>query len=207
MSSRLLDKMIVSLFHTFQNLWPIIQIEDIWFFRWKIEIYFISWTPSVIFSRVAKSSRLLDKMIVSLFHTSQNLWPIIQIEDICFFRWKIEIYFIEWTPSVIFSRVAKSSRLLDKMIVSLFHTFQNLWPIIQIEDIWFFRLLPMVFTRWNKFRSFTENNKYSVYFMLLTLSGRSFIKIQYSSFPLFPVTYPFRIATYYNIMSSAWNVR
>ena len=31
--------------------------------------------------------------------------------------------------------------------------------------------------------------------MLLTLSGRSFIKIQYSSFSLFPVTYPFRIAT------------
>ena len=31
--------------------------------------------------------------------------------------------------------------------------------------------------------------------MLLTLSGRSFIKIQYSSFPLFPVAYPFRIAT------------
>ena len=30
--------------------------------------------------------------------------------------------------------------------------------------------------------------------MLLTLSGRSFIKIQYSSFPLFPVAYPFRIA-------------
>ena len=30
--------------------------------------------------------------------------------------------------------------------------------------------------------------------MLLTLSGRSFIKIQYSSFPLFPVEYPFRIA-------------
>ena len=43
---------------------------------------------------------------------------------------------------------------------------------------------------------FTEKkNKYSVYFMLLTLSGRSFIKIQYSSFPLFPVAYPFRIAT------------
>ena len=34
--------------------------------------------------------------------------------------------------------------------------------------------------------------------MLLTLSGRSFIKIQYSSFPLFPVAYPFRIATNYN---------
>ena len=31
--------------------------------------------------------------------------------------------------------------------------------------------------------------------MLLTLSGRSFIKIEYSSFPLFPVAYPFRIAT------------
>ena len=31
--------------------------------------------------------------------------------------------------------------------------------------------------------------------MLLTLSVRSFIKIQYSSFPLFPVAYSFRIAT------------
>ena len=31
--------------------------------------------------------------------------------------------------------------------------------------------------------------------MLLTLSGRSFIKIQYSSFPLFPVAFPFRIGT------------
>ena len=31
--------------------------------------------------------------------------------------------------------------------------------------------------------------------MLLTLSGRSFIEIQYSSFPLFPVAYPFRITT------------
>ena len=31
--------------------------------------------------------------------------------------------------------------------------------------------------------------------MLSTLSGRSFIEIQYSSFPLFPVAYPFRIAT------------
>ena len=30
--------------------------------------------------------------------------------------------------------------------------------------------------------------------MLLTLSGRCFIKIQYSSFPLFPVVCPFRIA-------------
>ena len=31
--------------------------------------------------------------------------------------------------------------------------------------------------------------------MFLTLSGRSFIKIQYSSFLLFPVANPFRIAT------------
>ena len=31
--------------------------------------------------------------------------------------------------------------------------------------------------------------------MLLTLSERSFIKIQYSCFPLFPVAYLFRIAT------------
>ena len=31
--------------------------------------------------------------------------------------------------------------------------------------------------------------------MLLTLSGRSFIKIQYSTFPLFTVAYVFRIAT------------
>ena len=31
--------------------------------------------------------------------------------------------------------------------------------------------------------------------MLLTLSGRSYIKIQYSFFPLFPVAYPSRIAT------------
>ena len=34
--------------------------------------------------------------------------------------------------------------------------------------------------------------------MLLIHSGRSFIKIQHSSFPLFPVVYPFRIATHYN---------
>ena len=31
--------------------------------------------------------------------------------------------------------------------------------------------------------------------MLFTLSERSFIKIQYSSFPLFPLAYTFRIAT------------
>ena len=49
--------------------------------------------------------------------------------------------------------------------------------------------------------------KYSDYFMLLTLSGRSFIKIQYSSFPSLPVAYPFQKITRYNIMSSARNVR
>ena len=42
--------------------------------------------------------------------------------------------------------------------------------------------------------------------MLLTLSWRSFIKIQYSSFPLFRVAYPFRLATHYNITWSASNV-
>ena len=31
--------------------------------------------------------------------------------------------------------------------------------------------------------------------MLITLSERNFIKIQYGSYPLFPVAYPFRIAT------------
>ena len=31
--------------------------------------------------------------------------------------------------------------------------------------------------------------------MLLTLSEKSSIKLQYNSFPLFPVAYPFRIAT------------
>ena len=99
----------------------------------------------------------------------KKIWTVKYIEDIWGFFWrKIEIYFIEWTPSVLFSRVAQ--------------------PRVKI--------LPMVFTRWNKFRSFTEKKKkYSVYFMLLTLSGRSFTKIQYSSFPLFPVAYPFRIAT------------
>ena len=34
--------------------------------------------------------------------------------------------------------------------------------------------------------------------MLLILSGRSFVEIQNTSFPLFPVAYPFRIATLYN---------
>ena len=45
--------------------------------------------------------------------------------------WKIEIYFIEWAPSVIFSRVAQ--------------------PRVKI--------LPMVFTGLNKFRSFTGKKK------------------------------------------------
>ena len=58
-------------------------------------------------------------------------------KNICFFRWKIEIYFIEWTSSVIFSRVAA--------------TRENI-----TDDV----------TRWNKFRSFTEKIKYSISFML-----------------------------------------
>ena len=33
------------------------------------------------------------------------------------------------------------------------------------------------------------------------------LQLKYSSFPLFPVAYPFRIATHYNITSSARNVR
>ena len=43
--------------------------------------------------------------------------------------------------------------------------------------------------------SFTENKNHSVYFMLLTLFGRSYIKIQYNFFPSFPLAYPFHIAT------------
>ena len=35
--------------------------------------------------------------------------------------------------------------------------------------------------------------------MLLTLFGRSYIKIQYSSFPLFPVAYPSRNALQYYV--------
>ena len=42
--------------------------------------------------------------------------------------------------------------------------------------------------------------------MLLTLFERSFFKIQCSSFPLFPVAYPFRIAMHHNITLSARNV-
>ena len=62
-------------------------------------------------------------MVISAWMT-EDIW-------VFFFRWKIEICFIEWTPSVIFSRVAQ--------------------PRVKI--------LPMVFTRWNKLRSFTEKKK------------------------------------------------
>ena len=41
--------------------------------------------------------------------------------------------------------------------------------------------------------------------MRLTISRRSLIKIEYSSFPLFPFAYPFRIATHHSITSSARN--
>ena len=50
------------------------------------------------------------------------------MEAICFFRWKMKIYFIEWTPSVIFSWVLQPQA----------------------------KIFPMVFTRWNNFRSFTQ---------------------------------------------------
>ena len=107
---------------------------------------FLSWF-------VLSIKSLNEKVILS------KSW-VVHIEDTCFFRWKVEMYFIEWTPLVIFSRVAQ--------------------PRVKI--------LPMVFTRWNEFRSFTEKKspKYSVYFMFLTLSGRSFIKIQYILFRHFP---------------------
>ena len=39
----------------------------------------------------------------------------------------------------------------------------------------------------------------AVYFMLLTLSGRSFIKIKHSSFLLFLVAYPFLVALQYYV--------
>ena len=44
--------------------------------------------------------------------------------------------------------------------------------------------------------------------MLLTLSGRNFIKTQFSSFPLFSVAYPFRIATQlqYNVKRKKFKV-
>ena len=58
-----------------------------------------------------------------------------------------------------------------------------------------------------KLISIFPRKKNSVYFMLLTLSGRSYMEIQYSSFPLFPVAYPSRLATHYNITSSTRNIR
>ena len=92
------------------------------------------------------------------------------IEDICFFLWKIEIYFIEWTPSVMFSQVVK--------------------PRVKI--------LPMVFTRWNyKFRSFIgkKNQIFCLFHAFNPFWEKLYKKIQYSSFLLFPLAYPFRVAT------------
>ena len=77
--------------------------------------------------------------MVLIFHSKCTLKCRLQFVSIWtslkFCRWKIEIYFIEWTPSVIFSLVAA--------------------PLVKI--------LPMVFTRWNKFRSFTENKKTQIF--------------------------------------------
>ena len=83
----------------------------------------------------------------------------IYIEDICLFRWKIRIYFIEWAPDAIFSRVAK--------------------PRVKISFL--------VFTRWNKFRSSAETNKFSFYFMpfpwLLSLNSK---KVGHASLEIAP---------------------
>ena len=91
----------------------------------------------------------------SVIYTVHNIlmyygWNNLEKEDIGLFRRKIEIYFIELTPPVIFSRVAQ--------------------PRVKI--------FLMVFSRWNKFLSFTgkKKNKYSFYFMLLTHSGKALSK-------------------------------
>ena len=100
-------------------------------------------------------------------------------QRIFFFWWKIEIYFIEWTPSVI-SGVAA--------------------PLMKI--------LPMMFTRWDKFLSFTgeKNQKFC-----LLHAFNSFWEELYQNpehfFPLFPVAYPSRTAAHYNITSSTRNAR
>ena len=80
---------------------------------------------------------------------------------------------------------------------------------IKLWIVWYMYEANKLLSRINRgylFLSLKEN-KYSVYFMLLTLSGRIFIKIQCTSFPLFPVAYPFCIAMHYSITSSARNVR
>ena len=48
-------------------------------------------------------------------------------ENICFFfRWKVEIYFIEWTKSVIFSRVAQPRvKILPIVFTIVFFSFQS----------------------------------------------------------------------------------
>ena len=124
---------------------------------------------------LSKSMRSVCRIAANFHSQKRNRW--------FFFRWKIEIYFISW--SEIFSLMAYHPEIFSFVAQ----------PRVKI--------FPLVFTRWNKFRSFSEKKptKYSVDFMLLTFSGRSFIEIQHSSFPLFPVAYPFRIATNYNITS------
>ena len=86
---------------------------------------------------------LLPMLIASASQPDGNMtsFTLHEINRIFFSRWKIEIYFIPWTLSVIFSRVAK--------------------PLVKI--------LPMVSTRWNKFRSFIEKKKYPRCIPLLTI--------------------------------------
>ena len=90
------------------------------------------------------------------------------IEDICFFRWKIEIHFIEWTPSVIFSRVAQ--------------------PRV--------KMLPMVFTRWNTFRSFTQKKpQICCLFHAFNPFWDTFYQNPVQFFSVIPRGVPIRIAT------------
>ena len=42
------------------------SIEDIWFFRCKIDFYFIEWTPKAVFSRVAKLLVFMSEIKINL---------------------------------------------------------------------------------------------------------------------------------------------
>ena len=96
--------------------------------------------------------------------------------------------------SSLFFGLKKNNTLTTELKRNLYDTF-----VRNIEDICFFsvkdrNLLHRVDTIGNIFTSgaaTSENITDGVH----SLSGKSFIKIQYSSFSLFPVAYPFRIAT------------
>ena len=50
------------------------EIEDIWFFRCKIDFYFTEWTPKAVFSRVAKP-RVKIPLLVFMSEIKINLTP------------------------------------------------------------------------------------------------------------------------------------